>query len=201
MYRFKYTGKNIGKNKKEIDNMHKIKITAIMCILLWTSFFAKQSVSLNTDTGSIRQAFEADVNIETRDYHVDIVAYDEGTKGSEGSYLHYILHSENEEEAIKEEMKTRHKKYDIYRTLTGAVHGKISEKEQKEYTEKINKRLGAVTLKKYIENDTYIYGYSDKLGRTVKSRGKKINCQIIFSYNEAENVTEITVGSPVVFST
>lgn len=181
--------------------MYKIKITAIMCIILWTLFLALEAVSIKTDRGSIRQAFSADADIEPRDYKVDIIAYDDGGEEDETSCLHYILSSEHEENKIIKELKSRHKKYDIYRTLTGHVKGKISEKEQNIYIKKIYRNLGAVIDREYRKKDTFVYGYSENLGRTVNSRGKKINCQVIISYNEIENVTEITVGSPVVFST
>jgi len=91
--------------------------------------------------------------------------------------------------------------YIIYSGIDGHVAGKMSLEDCNNYTDKIFARMGADTVCEGYDNYYTRYGYSASLtgnSAAQSSEGESVNFQIAYAYNETENMTEISVGTPFI---
>jgi len=87
----------------------------------------------------------------------------------------------------------------IIYTRTSAVRsGKMTLRECRLYTEKMFDRLGAESRDSGKGNYYTEYGYSSDMPDYIMSNNEKINVQVSYGYNEINDTTEISVGSPII---
>ena len=77
--------------------------------------------------------------------------------------------------------------------------GNEIETNEGELVDELFEMVGAKQVDKIWENDIYtVYGYTDLEDSYLLLNEKKVNMQIVMSYDEAENITYIKVGMPIV---
>ena len=143
-----------------------------------------------------------------RDYK--IIATLTKPDGSADTYFHYIIGSNKSPYAdyMADECSERcEKTLDIlekkggkavtYSKAEAVRNGKMSEDDCRECTEELFERIGADVVYEHSGNEYISYGYAEGLAEPVISDKKKINVQVMYSYNEMEDETQIDIGTPV----
>lgn len=87
----------------------------------------------------------------------------------------------------------------IYVRINAFRCGRMGESDCKAYTETIFGRLGAGYVMEGGAEYYTQYGYARKITEAVKSGENTINVQVSFGYNEENNTTEISLGSPILY--
>ncbi len=121
------------------------------------------------------------------------------------TYFHFTANMKHDmrlSNVIKERVENVVSKYtsDVitFIRIDANKYGKITEKEADKRTEEIFERLGALSVKK-VNGDIYTqYGYSEQLDGEIKTDDDMVNVQVSYNYNEGENITEISVGTPII---
>ncbi len=85
-----------------------------------------------------------------------------------------------------------------YVRMDAKKSGAMDEKECEDYVKKVFMRLDAKEVYQGKEGLYTAYGYSKKLTDTITADDKLINVQVSLSYNEEQDVTEITLGYPII---
>lgn len=88
----------------------------------------------------------------------------------------------------------------IYSSIEAERDGHMSESECIRYSETMFYRLNAEEIISGGEDYYTVYGYSPDISDSILSQGRKINVQAGYSYDEENNVTHISLGSPVLNS-
>lgn len=131
-------------------------------------------------------------------------------EGSADTYFHYIIGSNKSPyveymadgcyercERTMDILDRKNAEAVMYSRAEAASIGKMSEEECRKYTENLFDRIGADVVYEHSDGEYISYGYADGLAKPVVSNRKKINVQVMFSYNEMEDKTEINIGTPI----
>lgn len=107
-----------------------------------------------------------------------------------------ILEFKDKVEKIADKLKAKTVESQV--TFNGLYHGRVLEYEKDRISEKFLKELQAKTVVKYNDGDIYrIYAYTGLIGDYIKVDGKKINVNVVFTYNENEKSTNLYVATPI----
>lgn len=131
-------------------------------------------------------------------------------EGSADTYFHYII-SSNKSPYVKymadgcyerceqtmDILERKDAEAVMYSRAEAVSAGKMSESECREYSKSLFDRIGADIIYEHSDSEYISYGYADGLAEPVVSNRKKINVQVMFSYNEIEDETEINIGTPI----
>ena len=101
---------------------------------------------------------------------------------------------------IEEVLDGYTKEYFTFIKMEAYKAGNSTIEECSEYASEIFGRLNAVSVSVGEGNVYTEYGYSKELTNTIKSEDKSVNVQVSFGYNEVMDVTEISVGYPIINS-
>ena len=76
--------------------------------------------------------------------------------------------------------------------------GQLSKEEFQSLTTQIFSEEKAETVQSIVKDGVFsAYGYSPQINNYIVSEGKKINLNVVSSYNEESDVTKIIVASPI----
>lgn len=83
--------------------------------------------------------------------------------------------------------------------LKGKVAGELSDSRCRELTEDILEKLNASVVQE-IDNENYycLYGYTDRFDRVIYQNGKKINVNLVITYNEEEDMSYLRLAVPYI---
>ena len=76
--------------------------------------------------------------------------------------------------------------------------GQLSKEEFQSLTTQIFSEEKAETVQSIVKDGVFsAYGYSSQINNYIVSEGKKINLNVVSSYNEDSDMTKIIVASPI----
>ena len=88
---------------------------------------------------------------------------------------------------------------DVNMCIKGNIYGNLDDKKKEEIALSVFENAGAKKIFEHTEDGIYsLYGYSGEMDKYISVGNKKININVLFSYDETNNVTQIMIGSPVV---
>lgn len=84
-------------------------------------------------------------------------------------------------------------------SVKGKIYGYMEPEKQKEIAHQLIGGINAIYIFDNEETGSYsLYAYTDEIDEYVAVGEDKININVVFNYNETENVTYIHIGSPIV---
>ena len=88
--------------------------------------------------------------------------------------------------------------------IEGRVTGKMSKENMVELAEDLFRSMGGgcvLDSSRDAGGNYYVaYGYTSGIAKTKKVNSRRINLNVAISYNEKENCTEVTLGTPLINS-
>lgn len=88
--------------------------------------------------------------------------------------------------------------YELSIVVTGEMDGEITENEKDALCSSLEKAMGAVRVRTIHEDAYYVaYGYTPGLEDSIVSAGIRSNLTIALTYDEDNNKTKVTMGSPL----
>lgn len=88
--------------------------------------------------------------------------------------------------------------YQTMLKFTGEYSGQLSDRQKQEETDNLMNKLGAEIVSKSIDQGLYsIYGYTGLVKDYMNVAGYRVNINIVFSYDEKKNVTNIYLATPI----
>lgn len=110
--------------------------------------------------------------------------------------IHSILSYKKKAENIADKLNA--KTYESQVTFTGTYDGELNLEEKNTIADQFLKDLQASTIVEQRGNDLYtVYGYTGLISDYVKSEGNRINVNVVFTYNEKKNKTNLYVATPI----
>ena len=110
--------------------------------------------------------------------------------------VHSILSYKKKAENIADKLNA--KTYESQVTFTGTYDGELNLEEKNTIADQFLKDLQASTVVEQRGNDLYtVYGYTGLISDYVKSEGNRINVNVVFTYNEKKNKTNLYVATPI----
>ncbi|SET09589.1 YwmB family TATA-box binding protein [[Clostridium] polysaccharolyticum] len=130
-------------------------------------------------------------------------------EGKENGYHHFVLLETKMTDDFSDVMKAKKdiekyvsswgaKDYQCVVKFTGNYKGQMSEKERNRQVEKLLRSLQAKRVDS-IQADNYyaVYGYTNMVKDYIKASGKRININVVVTYNEQEDKTKLCLATPV----
>lgn len=88
--------------------------------------------------------------------------------------------------------------YELSIAVTGELSGKMTKDEKDALCSSLEKAMGAVRVRTIHEDGYYVsYGYTPGLEDSIVSGGIRSNLTIALTYDEDNNKTKVTMGSPL----
>lgn len=122
-----------------------------------------------------------------------------------GTYLHCIINVKQGDAdviKIKQILEKMLDKWEaeqvVYVRISAKRPGYMPESECARYVDRMFNRLDAKEVYKGNDSLYIAYGYSKKLTDTITANNKLINVQVSLSYNEEKDLTEISLGYPII---
>jgi hypothetical protein len=102
------------------------------------------------------------------------------------------------EKIVKEIMQDLDIETEVTVNLKGALNGRLSDSQQKETADYILKAINAKSKQEYYIEDAYtVYAYDSSQTSYYKIGKDKVNVNVCITYNEAENITQICLATPI----
>ena len=173
------------------------------------SFLSELNRELGYDNISYEKYHDEDViymkaSYEEEDFIVNEVVTKNNLSGS--TYFHGSVtlradteNAEDIKKAAEEVLDSFGADYITYIKINAIKDGKMTYRQCNAYTDRLFSRINAKSVCRGKDSGYFTqYGYSKKLTDTITADDELINVQVSYSYNEEEDVMEISVGYPVI---
>lgn len=152
--------------------------------------------------------YKFECNTRDGDFHATVSWSDKMNQ----AYLHCNIQVKNTAEKMEEVHSLLKDVFDragkdgcisddiIYSSIEADRMGRMSDSECTGCTDTMFGRLNAEKITGGGDVFYTVYGYTPDISDNIQSNGKKINVQVSYSYDEENDVTRISLGSPVLNS-